>query len=79
MLRLKWGVVVATPFAVVARASGGSAATAAAVTVAAWRSRLSAGVVGCPIAGASPVATKAPGATPIWLRGGAPTALASGP
>ena len=76
---MKWGVVVAAPFAIVARAAGGSAVTAATVTVAAWRSGLSAGVAGCPIAGASPVATRAPGATPIRLCGGAPTALAAGP
>jgi hypothetical protein len=41
-LRLTWGVVVAAPVAVVARAAGGAAATATAITVAAWRSGLSA-------------------------------------
>ena len=79
-LRLKRGVIAAAlSVIVVVRVPGRATAATAAITIATWRSGLSAGALGRPVAGASPITTWAPGATPIWLSRGAPSTMTAGP
>ena len=80
-LRLEGDVVVAALSVVVAvvRAPGRATAVTTAIAIATWRSGLSAEALGRPVAGASPITTWAPGATPTWLNRGAPSTMSAGP
>ena len=80
--RLAKGIVFATvtvAVVVVVRAPGRATAATTAIVIAMWRSGLSAGALGCPVAGASPITTRAPAATPTWRNRGAPPPMRAGP